>query len=465
MIVTHKLSPMDLTCRGVTQRIDVVQDDRYSRNLEFTLTQNGEAWPIPEGAAAVIRFQKSDGTGGNYDTLPDGSLAYSFSGNVLTVALAPQVCTVPGLVLLAVGLLYGDAEINTFTVHIVVQPNPGIDAASEDYTNMRSYIKSFGWPANMYLCADENGNVSARSADIGNALMLRVNDLDREMDTLLPKSGGTMTGAINMNGQNISGLNPPTEQSQAANKGYVDASVRKAAPRNLLDNSDFRNPVNQRGNASCGTNGYWIDRWIHAYVAYTDIKEGCIGINATGNTIGGLSQVIADAASYDGKRLTLAVCAKSNGGGMRLSFPYVSEIPNVQLSDDWAVYIFTVTFSTNSHNTIGIYAEAGSTIDIKWAALYEGEYTAETLPEYQSKGYGAELAECRRYYRRSYAVVGNGNSGYWSINFDIPMRVTPTVTITSNGTASLYESSKDYISVQNVTGVLEQILYEASADL
>ena len=33
-----------------------------------------------------------------------------------------------------------------------------------------------------------------------------------------------MTGAINMNGQPISGLNGPTEDTQAANKAYVDAS-------------------------------------------------------------------------------------------------------------------------------------------------------------------------------------------------------------------------------------------------
>ena len=164
MIVTHKLSPMDLTCRGVTQRIDVVQDDRYSRNLEFTLTQNGEAWTIPTAAAAVVRFKKSDGTGGNYDTLPDGSLAYSFSGNVLTVALAPQVCTAPGLVLLAVGLLYGDAEINTFTVHIVVQPNPGIDVVSEDYSHIAGYVKSAGWTPNMFLGTDADGNVVAVGA-------------------------------------------------------------------------------------------------------------------------------------------------------------------------------------------------------------------------------------------------------------------------------------------------------------
>lgn len=39
----------------------------------------------------------------------------------------------------------------------------------------------------------------------------------------LPTTGGTMIGGINMNGQQLSGLNAPTSEDQAANKGYVDA--------------------------------------------------------------------------------------------------------------------------------------------------------------------------------------------------------------------------------------------------
>ena len=35
---------------------------------------------------------------------------------------------------------------------------------------------------------------------------------------------------------------------------------------------------------------------------------------------------------------------------------------------------------------------------IAWAALYEGEYTDETKPDYHPRGYAAELAECQRYY-------------------------------------------------------------------
>lgn len=50
------------------------------------------------------------------------------------------------------------------------------------------------------------------------------------VDKMLPKTGGAMTGAINMNGQPISGLNDPTEDTQAARKGYVDGIIGKIYP-------------------------------------------------------------------------------------------------------------------------------------------------------------------------------------------------------------------------------------------
>ena len=59
---------------------------------------------------------------------------------------------------------------------------------------------------------DATGNVTLTAADVG----------------ALAASGGSMTGAINMNGQPISGLNDPTEESQAARKGYVDAAKEEA---------------------------------------------------------------------------------------------------------------------------------------------------------------------------------------------------------------------------------------------
>lgn len=59
------------------------------------------------------------------------------------------------------------------------------------------------------VAPDENGNVSLNAASV-KALAL---------------SGGIMEGSINMNGQPLSGLNAPTEDSQAANKEYVDMKL------------------------------------------------------------------------------------------------------------------------------------------------------------------------------------------------------------------------------------------------
>lgn len=59
---------------------------------------------------------------------------------------------------------------------------------------------------------DGNGNVS----------------IDADSVKALPINGGTMQGSINMNGQSLSGLNAPTQNAQAANKGYVDTKRRTA---------------------------------------------------------------------------------------------------------------------------------------------------------------------------------------------------------------------------------------------
>lgn len=124
MIITHKIK-MDLAYRGVTPQIDVVQDDKYSRSLEISLLYNGTPWEIPSGATAVVHYTRPDGTGGNYDALQNGNLAYTISGNTVTIMLAPQLFVIPGTVQFSVGLEADGAELNTFVIFAVVHQNPG----------------------------------------------------------------------------------------------------------------------------------------------------------------------------------------------------------------------------------------------------------------------------------------------------------------------------------------------------
>ena len=140
MIVTTKLH-MDLLESGTVQVIEAVQNDRYCRDLELVLTSGGVPWAVPEGARAVVSYRKSNGKGGDYDALPDGSVAWKAAENVLTVALAPGVLTTPGPVQLWVKLLEGNDQVSTFGVLVNVQEAAfGLIEDGEDYLSVRGFL-------------------------------------------------------------------------------------------------------------------------------------------------------------------------------------------------------------------------------------------------------------------------------------------------------------------------------------
>lgn len=136
MVITHKLS-MDLEGKEPAQWIEMPQGGANSRKIRLVLTENTQPWKIPEGANILIRYRKSDGTGGEYDTLPNGTSAWDANENILTISLAPQVLTSSGTVLLYIVLLHEDCVLNTFPVEIRVRGVKITDAnridESEDY--------------------------------------------------------------------------------------------------------------------------------------------------------------------------------------------------------------------------------------------------------------------------------------------------------------------------------------------
>lgn len=134
MNVTSKLK-MDLLNSTVLSRISVMQEDTNTRFVQLHLCSGTEAWEIPAGTTAAVGFKKPDGTCGLYDRLPDGTDAIVMAENTVTVALAPQMLTVPGLVIVAV-TLYDDQrnQLTTFPFHIQVEENPAVgEILSQNY--------------------------------------------------------------------------------------------------------------------------------------------------------------------------------------------------------------------------------------------------------------------------------------------------------------------------------------------
>lgn len=208
------------------------------------------------------------------------------------------------------------------------------------------------------------------------------------------------------------------------------------AKRNLLDNSDFRNPVNQRGASSQSTSGqYFIDRWMvenSGGLGTASIDDDGLTLQSGASGYIGIIQriPIKRVKLLKGKPVTMAygdadgnVYAQAVTAGAGSTKIGALNIYSTAFADNYAAFYFRLT----SPSTM---------VKILWVALYEGEYTAETLPEYICKGYATELAECRGYY---YALstadstvqgtVLSASMVRFIIPLPMPMRTKPTATM------------------------------------
>lgn len=244
--------------------------------------------------------------------------------------------------------------------------------------------------------------------------------------------------------------------------------IKKAAPRNLLDNSDFRNPVNQRGKTSYSLSawgGYCIDRWS-AYAVDTNVTIGSGGLTLSGNIYQPISSDIA--AMYNGRVLTLAV---------KIAGTVYCCSGEVNQNGEWnsSARVDTpygyISFETEENNNMFIIIDTSTTPSVvEWAALYEGSYTAETLPEYQPKGYMVEALNCGALHVTTTATL---NEGQWSnsapfeqsivipgiIESDVP-HITPVYSTTNTTAIAQKEAWACVSNAIAENGVIRFICFE-----
>lgn len=125
-------------------RVPVVQGDTESRRITFVMF-NGSAEYNPQTdldtvLTVALSYLKPDGTGGQYDTMPDGETpAGSLSGNVCVLRLAPQTMSAAGLVLCNLVLFNTQGvTLQTFPFVLDVKRSAGMEITSQDYYNVQT---------------------------------------------------------------------------------------------------------------------------------------------------------------------------------------------------------------------------------------------------------------------------------------------------------------------------------------
>ena len=211
---------------------------------------------------------------------------------------------------------------------------------------------------------------------------------------------------------------PKGEQGPQGDMGATGAKGEQgpkgdtgACVYNLLDNSDFAHPIAQAGvNGAHGATGYAVDRWMRTSGAtVSQAADGLKIVSDKTSWTAGIQQRIeakrfADVMTFAVRGVFPVACrlfVYIGSGTTNFGTAYFQG----DAAERTLVLKLTKPDGLTGDEVVNVYISpdtesTGTAAVVRWAALYEGEYTAETLPPYVPKGYAAELAECLRYYRR-----------------------------------------------------------------
>lgn len=177
---------------------------------------------------------------------------------------------------------------------------------------------------------------------------------------------------------------------------------------NILINSNFANPVNQRGVVSPYTapqhKTYWIDRWkikgVNGQGIFSLVDKG-IKIKQPDGENCVLTQHIEISKDYFGKKATLSIYINGVVHSLTTTFP--SEMP----TDEF--YVRSNDFDDKTALAIGIsvslqcfyielYINGSGSKTIEWVKLELCDHATPYVPRL----YAEELRLCKRYYQKFY---------------------------------------------------------------
>ena len=213
-------------------------------------------------------------------------------------------------------------------------------------------------------------------------------------------------------------------------------------PRNLADNPNFSNPINQRGIVSGQTITNWdyfIDRWgIRADSGTINFLDNAIEASAT------IGQPLDPEIFKTGETVTAA--AEWADGTICVGTGTISRSNVYSQFSSETINGHNVFVSDEGNGVNVVFNISAGTI--KWAALYRGSYTAKTLPPWVAPDPVIELTKCQTYFRQFDALpqktgykfgIGMSNAAanavYIPILLSPPMRAggPPTISVDDDG--------------------------------
>ena len=240
----------------------------------------------------------------------------------------------------------------------------------------------------------------------------------------------------------------------------VNKLVNGAVYPNLLDNSDFTNLVNQRGEAVydylTGI-GYGPDRWQLVEAKYTLASQTVTSAGSYHTYGSQLRQIIPLEKIKIGDTVTASISTESGilNGTAKLELKIdtsVSDLPYV-IEQDWGGVKIGCIKENVCH--VIVFLKENKSVKINWVKLEKGSVATPYVP----KGDGAELSECLRYYYqvasvRTFGQQHTGAGTYVNIILPQVMRVTPTVSAPGEWTIRFNGMDKKAAvsSVNSLTG-------------
>lgn len=185
--------------------------------------------------------------------------------------------------------------------------------------------------------------------------------------------------------------------------GNVNVQAGVSYLPNLLDNTDFSNPVNQKGATTYSGTGYGIDRWTGMSRAVVELVPEGVQLSNS-NPAAGFAywQQLIEPERVDFGNQPYSVGLKING---TLYFASGTGALSVSTSESISITFQAVS---SGHIAFRITLPAGYTgqVVVSEPALYPGRFTEKKFPLFTRPNYAEELAKCQRYFVR----IKNQNS-------------------------------------------------------